>query len=443
MIYKYFTALLILSGFIYQNLEAQEKWTLQKCIEYAHSNNISIKRQKLNTQYSQNELNKAKLSLLPGVNAQSSYTVNFGRNEITIDSLTYIRELTTHRMDIGARATLPLFEGFSRENTIRKNKYDLLSANEIVQKTKNDISLQIAAYYMQILFDKELLNIAIEQQELTKLQTEKTKKLVDAGSLAMGSYLEIKSQLTKEALSVTQQENNLMISKLNLAQLLDLEDVISFDIVTPDINVIIKQKKVNPDSIYNIAITTLPQIKSSEHNLISAEYQLKTTKGALYPSLSLIAGISSWDENTSFSGLDFSKNLSNNRRSYVGATLSIPIFNGLSAQLNVKNAQLSVNDAAYKLQEEKLLLKKEIQQAYADALAAYKKYISSNEAVKSYEESFRYTEKKFSVGLVTSIEYNTAKNDFTKAQSDLLQSKYEYILRNKILDFYKGIPISL
>ena len=323
----------------------------------------------------------------------------------------------------------------------------LLQALEDNEKTKNDIALQITAQYMQILFDKELLAVAKEQYETSKLQVDRTQKLVDAGSVAMGNLLEIKSQAAKEALNVTQQENNLNLNILTLAQLLDLENPLNFAIETPAIPELDAFTPAGPENIYQTALEIMPEIKSSEFYVTSSEYDLKIAKGNYYPTISLGANIganANWltDDPDGYNR-PLWEQFKSTRNTYVGASLSIPIFNRLQARNGVANAKLGLQDANYQLQSAKLALRKEIQQAYADAIAAYKQFLSSEEAVDSYKESFRYTEKKFNVGLVNSVDYNVSKTDFTRAQSDLLQAKYSYILRTKILDFYKGIPIEL
>ncbi|MBR8537861.1 TolC family protein [Carboxylicivirga sediminis] len=425
--------------------ENKKQWSLLECINYAHENNITIQRQAINTEYQENQLKQSKLNRLPDLNANSDGSVSFGYTWVQQEATNVDQDLRS--FGISASSSMNVFSGFTNNNTIKRNQVDLLAAIEDMQKTKNDIGLQITGHYLQILFNKELLNVAKEQYETSKLQAERTKKLVDAGSQAMGSYLEIKSQAAKEALNVTQQENNLALSLLNLAQLLDLERPVEFDIqipVLPELTVFTPEP---PTDIYMTALGIMPEIKSATYNTESKEYDLKIAKGNYYPTLGLGAGMSTnanwlvgdpYDSNRSLN-----EQFKTNRNTYIGARLNIPIFNRLQTRNNVANAKLGVADAQFQLKQEKLNLRKNIQQAYADAMAAYNKFLSSQEAVNSFAESFRYTEKKFNVGLVNSVDYNVAKTDYTRAQSDLLQSKYEYILRTKILDFYKGIPIEL
>ncbi|MCG8582601.1 MAG: TolC family protein [Bacteroidales bacterium] len=426
--------------------QGQKKhWSLLECINYAHDNNITIKRQTVNTQYQENLLKQSKLDRLPDLNASTDGSLSFGYTWVQQEATNV--DQTIQSLGVSANSNVNVFNGLITSNTIKRNKVDLLAAIEDMEKTKNDIGLQITGHYLQILFDKELLNVAEEQYETSKLQAERTKKLVDAGSQAMGSYLEIKSQAAKEALNVTQQQNALGMSLLDLAQLLDLERPIEFDILSPELPELNAFTPEPPADIYSMALEIMPEIKSATYNTESKEYDLKIAKGNYYPTLGVGAGMSTnanWLADDPYdSNRSLNEQFKTNRNTYVGARLSIPIFNRLQARNNVSNAKLSVMDAQYQLKQEKLNLRKKIQQAYGNAVAAYNKYLSSEEAVNSFAESFRYTEKKFNVGLVNSVDYNVAKTDYTRAQSDLLQAKYEYILRTKILDFYKGIPIEL
>ncbi len=427
------------------NGSAQEVWTLEKCINYAFENNISIKRQEISADIQKNEFHQSKNNRLPDLNARSNYGYSFGYT--WVQNLGENIDVNNRLFDMGVGASVDVFNGFNVKNTIKRNQLDLKAALAQTEKMRNDIALQITGQYLQILFDKELLGVAEEQYKVTNQQVERTKKLVDAGSQAMGSYLEIKSQAAKEALNVTQQKNNLALSLLNLAQLLDLEDVTGFDVESPSIPEIETLTLDNPNSVYQTALDIMPQIKQSGYNLESRKYNVDIAKSGYYPNLTLNG---SWGARASWvlddplkTNRSLSDQIKTTKNTYIGATLNIPIFNKFQTKTRVKNARIRVMDAQYSFDQEKLTLRKEIQQAYADALAAHNKYLSSYEAVESYKESFRYTEQKFNVGLVNSVDYNVAKTDFTRAQSDLLQSKYEYILRNKILDFYKGISIQL
>ena len=420
-------------------------WTLHKCISYAYENNIAIKRQALNNSYQENQLKQSKLNRLPDFNAQMGYSFNFGYTWIQQEAQNVDRNTRSFNTGIGSNVSV--FNGMSLNNTIKRNQSNLKAAVQNAEKIKNDISLQITGLYLQILFDKELLGVAHEQLVTTNLQAERTQKLVDAGKVAKGKFLEIKSQSAKEALNVTMQENNLSISLLNLAQLLDLENTSGFDVVSPVIPETEGTLAEQPEVVFLMAQDIMPEIKSSEFSLKSSEYELKMAKGGYYPQLNLnlsMGASANWlNDDPNDYNRPLGDQLKSTRNYYVGASLRIPIFNKLQIRNGVNNAKLGVEDARYKLKQEKLNLRKEIQQAYADAVAAFKKYQSSFDAVESFRESFRYTEEKFNVGMVNSVDYNVAKTDYLKAQSNLLQAKYEYLLRMKILDFYKGLPLTL
>lgn len=437
--------ILLLTGFWVSTIAAgqeNKKWSLRDCIEYARENNLSIKQQSINTEYQQNIYEQKKLDRAPSLNGNVGYQLSFGRvpDETTYQ---YVDQTTQFgRFSVGS--SVPLFQGFSLQNEIKQNKADWMAAQSDLKTAKNDLALSITAYYLQVLFDKELLEVAEEQHKVAREQVDNTKKLVDAGRVAEGNLLEIKSQAAREALTVTQMKNNLSISLLNLAQALDLEETGGFDIAAPEIPELQKETLTVPSALFNTAVEIMPEIEAAKFNLESSKFAYHAAKGRLYPSLSMDAG---WSTNVSKTestqNFDFGQRFSDNSTQYVGLTLRIPFFNGLSAKNAVKNTKLGIRNAQHELQKEKQILRKEIQQAYADAEAAFQKFTSAQTAVDSYEESLRYTGKRYSVGLVSPVDYSVARTDYLRAQSDFLQAKYEYVLRTRILDFYTGQPLRL
>jgi outer membrane protein len=432
--------LTLLSGAILA--QETKKWTLTECIEYAEANNISVQQQTLNTEYQNNNYRQKKLDKFPSLNGNVGYQLSFGRvpDETTYE---YVDQTTQFgRFSFGT--SVPLFQGFALRNEEKQSEANWRMSQSELEAAKNDLAINITAYYLQVLFDKELLEVAREQYKVAEEQVKNTQKLVKAGRVAEGNLLEIKSQAAREAMEVTQMENNLMLSLLNLAQALDLENPEGFDVVAPEIPELPQQELSTPTVIFNTAVDIMPRIEAYEYNLKSSEYALKAAKGRLYPSLRLDAG---WNTNVAKSKttqeFDFAKLFRDNATEYVGVTLNIPVFNSLSAKNRMKNAQLQIKSAQLDLQQEKQTLRKEIQQAYADATAAFQKFQSARTAVLAYEESLRYTEKKYAAGLVSPVDYSVARADYLKAQSDFLQSKYEYVLRTRILDFYMGEELAL
>ncbi len=326
MIRKTLTAL-IFSFFLASLANAQEvkQWSLLECISYAHENNITIKRQELNAEYQKNVHKQSKRDLLPDLNASASGSLNYGYT--WIEQAAQNVDYNTRSFSTGIGSELSLFEGLSKQNTIKRNKYNLLQALEDNEKTKNDMALQITSQYLQILFDKELLSVGKEQYETVKLQTERTKKLVDAGSVAHGNLLEIKSQAAKEASNVTELENNLALDLLTLAQWLDLAEPQGFDIQTPTIEELSQFTPIAPDNIYQTALEIMPEIKSSEYNLTSTKYDLKIARGAYYPTLSLNAGMgasANWlADDPEGINQSLKEQFKLTRKTYIGASLSI------------------------------------------------------------------------------------------------------------------------
>jgi outer membrane protein len=435
------TCLLTSQGLI---LSQQKIWSLEDCIRYAIDNNIQIKQQAVQTEIQKNSLDLAKLKLLPTLNGQASYDYSFGR---ALDQNTYEFYKKTIQSDyfyLGGSTTV--FNGLQNYNSIQKNKYAVLASNEDLQNIKDNVALNVALAYLQILLNKELVTANENQLNITLQQIEKTKKLVDAGSIARGNLLQIEAQAAQEELSLITIKNQLETSYLNITQLLELKTPGGFEVVVPEINVdpntIISG---NIDEIYQIAEKSRPEIKSSEMMLKASEYDLKIAQGARSPRLALNHSLNArYTYISNFPGNESFKNqIKNNKNSGIGMTMSIPILNGWQVNKNISNSKLNVENSQYSLEGTRKQLYKNIQQAYTDAVASLKKFNSSIKAVTSTEESFRYTEQKFNVGLVTSVDYNASKTQLLKSQSDMAQAKYEFVFKTKVLDFYKGNPLSL
>ncbi len=434
-------------GFVYS--QEQRTWSLEECIRYAIENNIQIKQQVIQTKYQKNTLELSKLNLLPTINGQASHNYSYGR---ALDETTYEftkdQNIQSNRFYIGG--SMNLFNGLQNYNTIQKNKYQLLAGELDLQSFKDNISLSIALAYLQILLNDELVQVTDNQLQITRQQIEKTRKMVNAGSLALGNLLQIEAQAAGEELQLINIENQLDISYLNLTQLLELPSPEGFSIVTPEIHIDTTTIITGAvDEIYSQAEELRPEIKSAEMKLTASEYDLKIATGARSPQLSLNHSFSTRYSDIAIKPSNplepytFSEQLNDNFNYGFGFSLSIPILNGWQVNKNIANSRLSMENSQYALEGEKKQLYKTIQQSYTDAVAALKKYNASLKAVASMEESFRYTEQKFNVGMITPVDYNAAKTQLLSAQSDMSQAKYEFIFKIKVLDFYKGMPLNL
>jgi outer membrane protein len=464
----------LLSGLGF-SLAAQKPWSLEDCIQHAMENNIQIKQTVLNTEYNENLLKQSKLGQIPSFNGSGSYSYSWGR---ALDQTTYnYTDEQIGSLNFGLNSYTNLFNGLQVRKTIQQNELNLMASYEDVQKVKNDITLNIAAAYLSIMFNRELLAVTEVQLETTGQQVERTKKMVDAGKLARGNFLELQAQYASEELNLVNAENQLAISLLNLQQILDLPIDSAFDVIIPVLAAPDEDPMlVNAMEVYRVAEQLMPEVKAAVLNLQSAEKGVEIAKGGRSPQLYLSANFntgysdireqvvgfsdpvqsqigvtasgepvytSSPLEIPQFGKYPFFDQMGDNRYTGVGLGLSIPIFNGWQVNTSIANARIMHENAKLELQNQKLILYATIQQAYADAVASLKRYTATKQALVSMEESFKYTEKKFEVGLVNTVDYNVSKNQLTSTQSDLLQAKYDFIFKTNVLNFYQGIPITL
>ncbi|OFX83778.1 MAG: hypothetical protein A2W99_03185 [Bacteroidetes bacterium GWF2_33_16] len=428
------------------SLSAQKEWSLEECINYAISNNIQVKRQELSADNSEKIYFQSKMEVLPNLNANGQHYLNSGK-AINYETYTYVNE-SFQGGSVSLSSEVNLFSGLQTFNTIRKNKLDLLVQLESVDKVKNDITLNVATAYLQILLSKELYNNAKQQLEITLVQIEKTKKLVEIGNAARGALLQIEAQAAGERAALIDAENNLKISYLNLTQLLNLDTTEGFEIQTPEkLELTLNKEFDDINSIFNDALGILPEIKGAEYNLKSSERNLSLAYGRISPSIALGYQYSSRYNELSTNIEDpnanypYSQQLGDNASQYVYVALRIPIFNNWNTMTGVSRSKILVNDSKLALDLQKQTLFQSIQRARTQATAAMERYRANTQAVESMEEAFRYTEQKYQVGLVDILEYKTAKNSLSKTKSDALQAKYEFIFRSKILDFYRGEQI--
>ncbi len=431
----------------------------------------------LNEKTSEAALLQSKAQLLPNVSGNGSNAYNNGKK---IDPFTnqFVNGSWTLSQNFSLSANLTIFGGLQTINTIKQNQYNLMASQSDVQKMQNDISLNIASAYLQILLSEELLDVARNQADITKLQVERTKKLVDVGNLPKGNLLDIQSQSASEEVNVVTAENSLSLASLNLVQMLNLDTIENFSIAKPEINlpadVILN---TTSGQVYDAALTRQPEIKSAEFKLKSSERGISVARAGMFPRLTLGAGygtgysgddvqlvgtptISSFTPNGYITSggqlvevpvynnyttqtVSYANQYSSNLNKSVGFYLTVPIFNNLQVHTSVQNAKIARENAALNLRLQKDNLRKTIQQAYNDAMSSLKKFQATQKAVKAMEESFKYMDQKFTVGAATSTEYNDSKNKLIKAKSDLLQSKYDCIFKMKVLDFYQGKPITL
>ena len=421
-------------------LSGQKRWSLEECIRYAWDNNLQIQQQELAVEQSENNLQQAKMNYIPSLNASLSHSMNWGRS-VNLQTLEIIENKLTQSTSVNARAGINLFEGFAKGNEVKSRTLLKEISTVEVSKIKNDISVEIARLYLQILLSKEIVKTADQSILSVEQQVDRTKKMVDAGSLAYSSFLEIEAQLAAERVQVVNAKNQLKSVLLSLVQLLDLENSNDFDIQDVDIDFMIQDfNGESIDNLYELS-QSLPQIKSAELNLKNSDIQLSLAKGRAFPILSFSAGYGTYYSDSR--DQPFMDQFNENRNPSMGFGISIPIFNNSQTKTNIKNAKLGVRSSQIEVKSKRQMLYKEIQQANNDAFAYYERYLASERNVTAMQESFRYVQQKFDVGALNATDYSVAKANLFKAQSEYFQSKYQYVFQLKILDFYKGKPISL
>ena len=466
--------LLFLLFSIRVNAQETKEWSLEECINYALEHNISLKQQDLNIDYQQELLLQSKLGVLPNVNGFISHGYNWGQR---VDPFT--NEFATDRVrsnNLYVQGDLNIFSGLQQINKIKRNMLNLQAAQYDADYYSDEISITVAMEYLQTLYYLEFVDMAYNQLDITNQQVDRTSKLVEAGTLAKGDLLIIEAQQASEELSVVEAENNLALSYLNLTQLLELDTPEGFFIEKPELGLIDQPEIFTPEQIFGIAVEYRPEIKSAEVKVESSERDLGVARGTYYPSLSLNGSIGSGYSGANYlynnptlslddepfgetasnefvfpyevkyesrSSKAFGDQLNDNLNESVSLNLRIPIFNGWASRSSVAQAKIGIANADLELQQQKRDLYKVIQQAYNDAVAAAKKHKAADKRVNATQESFNYSEQKFNVGLINSVEYNDAKKEANNALSELIQAKYDFVFRITVIDFYMGKPITL
>lgn len=437
--------IVLLSTFFTGSSKAQQKWNLQQCINYAVENNIDLQRKQIDHEDSQIELNSSKLSRLPDLTAGASQNLYFGRGPSRDGTYKDQSQTST---SFNAGASISVFNGFRITNEIKANLLNLKAKKEEINKSKEEISIQVATYYLQVLFNKEILSIAEKQLELSNLQLKKTEILVREGKSAESALYENRSVVANDEVAIVDAQNNLDLSLLDLSQLLNLEDNIQFDIDMPSVDSLLLASTLpqSPSNIYNYSLKNRPVIKVAEYSLANTLQREKIARSAYYPTLNMGVNYGSsyyhaFNSESGVANIAFFEQIRNNGSESIGLTLSIPIFNRMATRNSVKRAVLSTSSQELMLQNVKQQLYKEIEQAYQKVVAAQVKSRASTKAVESAKIAFDYEEKRYDTGKSTVFEYNDAKTRYIKSLSELAQAQYEYIFRTKILNFYSGKPL--
>ena len=416
-----------------------KQWTLPECIDYAIEHNISLKQRENTRRQNEVSLNTAKNSRLPDLNAGISENLGFGRS-LGMDN-TYSKNNTSNT-SFQISTSVPILTGNRIENTIKLNQLNLEASTADLEKARNDIRTQIAQQYIQIVYDTEILAVAKRQIGIDSLQLYRLQEMERNGKATLTEVLQQKSTMEQSRLTATQAENTYRLDLLALSQLLELPSPEGFSIVIPTLpsnsgSLI----NVNPEIIYQEAIAVKPEVQAEQLRLKASDANILIAKSAKYPTLSFNAGLGTnyyKTLNGNYKQDSFGSQLKNNFSQNLGLQLNVPIFNRFATRNSIKSASIDKENQQLALDNVKKTLYKEIQQVYYNTIAAEAKYKSSLQTEVTSKDAFNLTQSKYENGKATITEFNESKNNLMKAESDLVQARYQLIYQKALIDFYRG-----
>ena len=440
----FFLSILLASTFVF----SQKKWTLRECVDYAVKNNLQVINNQYNNDIQSKNLGMAKNDYLPTVSGSVNNTASFGQSQYVN---TIVRnDNFSNNANIGAN--IQLYNAGRIRKTAEKSQYDLTASLLDTEKTKNDVSLQVAQLYLQILLNKEVKKITDESVNNAEKVLNRAKITTEVGTTAKTIEAEATASLAREKQRQKSAEIDIERSLFNLAMLLQLKEFKEFDVQEVPLPSMLAAPLNSTDNIVNTAYENQPQVKAAETRILSAQKQIEIAKTLFLPSVSASAGFGSFYFNR-LSGVfdgqgnrvsqdDFMKQYKDNFGQNLGLSLNIPIFNKGNTKLQVEQAKISENIAKNTLEQQKLSVRQDVQKAYFDANANYENFMAAVEAEKSTKLALDFAEKSYEAGRSTIYDLNNARNNYVNAQSTVSQAKYNYIFSMKLLNFYAGIPLT-
>jgi outer membrane protein len=417
-----------------------EKWSLEKCISYAREHNLQIRQMQQDIEIARNNVTGSKMEYLPSVNASMGHNMSWGRS-VNLNDLEIVENKLSQSSSMNLSASVPLFEGMRKLNTLKSSFKQLEIANVNIEALEDEISISIARGYLQVLLNMEMEKSADANFNSLQAQVRKTEDLVNSGSQPYSALLEMKSQLANGNVQLATARNNTSTALLELAQMLNLPDSASFEIEVP------QEADSDTASLAATLQETVeaasnhPNIRKAELALEQSRLQHKIQKGAALPTLSLSAGYGTYYSDSQNSA--FFTQFNNNRNPSVGLSLSIPIFNNWRNSISIRNAKANVVKSEIGVDMAGQQLEKQIRLAYNEAQGSYEKLKAAQANKEAAKESFSQTEEKFNLGMVGATDYSVAKANLLKAESEYIQCKYQYIFQQKILDHYRNLPLTL
>jgi outer membrane protein len=415
-----------------------KKWTLKECVDYALKNNISIKQSELDLKISDVEKMEAVGNFLPTLNGNASFSVNTGASINPVTN--QFQNETFQSFNAGLNSSINLFNGLVNWKTLQRSKLNKIANSYRLNKMKDDIALSIANSYLQILFNKEQLKVQKNQNSITKENIIRTQKLIDAGSLPAGDIFELQATDASQQQQIIGTENTLLISKIALCQTLLIEEYSTFDVSDDPVDVPISSViNETQESILAKAKESVNDLKIATSNVALAKQDVGISKTAYLPTLSGFIGYNTrWSENPFFNFID---QLSLFDGTAFGAQLNLPIFNGFATKGRVKRAKINQERTEFQLKQAELDLERNVYQAYNDVVNASKSFEAAQKALEARKQAFNFSKERYNVGLMNAFDFSQSTIALENAQSEVLRTKYDYVFKTKILEFYFGIPI--
>lgn len=441
------SCLLLLPAGMKAEDDMPKQWTLRNCIDYALEHNITIRRNRINVESTQEDVKTAKADFLPSLSGNISQRIvnrpnNTSGTIISGDNITTSESKTSYNGSYGIDASWTVYNGSKRVNTVKQQQLNSRMAELTVDQSENSIEENITQLYVQILYSAEAVKVNESTLEVSRKEFERGQQLFDAGSIASSDLAQLEAQVSNDNYQLVTAQTTLQNYKLQLKQLLELDGDFEMDLFLPqldDSSVLIPLP--TKDDVYQTALNLRPEIESGKLNIEASDMNIKIARAGYIPTLSLSAGIGTTNANGN--DFSFSEQIKQNWNNSIGLTLSIPIFDKRQTKSTINKAKLQMQTSQLDLMDEQKTLYKTIESLWLSANSAQQQYVAATQKLKSTQASYALVSEQFNLGMKNTVELLTEKNNLLSAQQETLQAKYTAILNAGLLRFYQGEEINL
>lgn len=441
------SCLLLLPAGMKAEDDMPKQWTLRNCIDYALEHNITIRRNRISVESTQEDVKTAKADFLPSLSGNISQRIvnrpnNTSGTIISGDNITTSESKTSYNGSYGIDASWTVYNGSKRVNTVKQQQLNSRMAELTVDQSENSIEENITQLYVQILYSAEAVKVNESTLKVSRKEFERGQQLFDAGSIASSDLAQLEAQVSNDNYQLVTAQTTLQNYKLQLKQLLELDGDFEMDLFLPqldDSSVLIPLP--TKDDVYQTALNLRPEIESGKLNIEASDMNIKIARAGYIPTLSLSAGIGTTNANGN--DFSFSEQVKQNWNNSIGLTLSIPIFDKRQTKSTINKAKLQMQTSQLDLMDEQKTLYKTIESLWLSANSAQQQYVAATQKLKSTQASYALVSEQFNLGMKNTVELLTEKNNLLSAQQETLQAKYTAILNAGLLRFYQGEEINL